>query len=594
MVIGKQNEETVTLYVENLSQALHWKGLWHEFGRHGDVVDAFISRKRNRRGRRFGFVRFIGRADAERATKRLNGFYLYGYKLFVSRAKFNPRTSFWRKLRQNHKFLAQNDESNEAKGSGSFEARGKNVVNQNVCQQAEPSSEESRRSLDTEQDIMYCSDCLCTAVEAQSGALDVVAKFGAKADEKTDLSKPLSDAWKEACASATPSTILIPKGVYLLSQATLEGPCKAPIEVQLQGTIKALTDPQAFKEAKWIEFNKVENFKMSGGGVFDGQGTRAYKTEGCDKKDFCSALPIVSDIEVAKGATHEKCKAISTKSEKVLNPQTENKQGEAIVTNSKVASDTDTPAPADNPASAEKDHEFQTESEEAEIATASPQSTQPRKDILEEPRPPAPSPQRLKKQKHEYQYKKFFDILKQVHINLPLVEALQQMTNYAKFLKDIVSRKTRIGEFETVAATEACLAMMHNKVPIKKIDPGNNYSCKVLCDHGASINLMPKSVFQKLGTGEAKPTTVMLQLADHSYVQPEGKIEDILVRVEKFIFLANFLILDCEADEHAPIILKRPSLATNRAMIDFEKGELGLRVDKEHVKIKKLHSPRAA
>ncbi|KAL4342293.1 hypothetical protein GQ457_08G032730 [Hibiscus cannabinus] len=132
-----------------------------------------------------------------------------------------------------------------------------------------------------------------SAVEVQSGALDVVAKFGAKADEKTDLSKvTLSDAWKEACASATTSSIVIPKGVYFLSQATLEGPCKAPIELQVQGTIKARTDPKAFKEPKWIEFNKVENFKMSGGGVFDGQGTRAYKREGCDKKDFCSALPI--------------------------------------------------------------------------------------------------------------------------------------------------------------------------------------------------------------------------------------------------------------------------------------------------------------
>ncbi|KAL4342570.1 hypothetical protein GQ457_08G032780 [Hibiscus cannabinus] len=118
-----------------------------------------------------------------------------------------------------------------------------------------------------------------SAVEVQSGALDVVAKFGAKADEKTDLSKPLSDAWKEACASATTSSIVIPKGVYFLSQATLEGPCKAPIELQVQGTIKAPTDPKAFKEPKWIEFNKVENFKMSGGGVFDGQGTRAYKRE---------------------------------------------------------------------------------------------------------------------------------------------------------------------------------------------------------------------------------------------------------------------------------------------------------------------------
>ncbi|KAK8652186.1 hypothetical protein V6N13_061208 [Hibiscus sabdariffa] len=108
------------------------------------------------------------------------------------------------------------------------------------------------------------------------------------------------------------------------------------------------------------------------------------------------------------------------------------------------------------------------------------------------------------------------------------------------------SRKTKIGEFETTAATEACLAMMHNKVPTKKTDPGsftipcsigNNYTCKALCDPGASINLMPKSVFQKLGIGEAKPTIVMLQLAGRSYVQPERKIEDNLVRVDKFILL---------------------------------------------------------
>ncbi|KAK8556691.1 hypothetical protein V6N12_003086 [Hibiscus sabdariffa] len=169
-----------------------------------------------------------------------------------------------------------------------------------------------------------------------------------------------------------------------------------------------------------------------------------------------------------------------------------------------------------------KDHIDPPESKEAETNSATPQ---PRKDTTEQQRPPPPFPQRLRKQKQEYQYKKFFDILKHVHVNLPLVEALQKMPNYAKFLKDMVSRKTRIGEFETAAATEACLAMMNNKVPSKKTDPGsftipcsigNNYTCKALCDPGASINLMPKSVFQKLGIGEAKPTTVMLQLADRS------------------------------------------------------------------------------
>ncbi|KAL4311530.1 hypothetical protein GQ457_01G019260 [Hibiscus cannabinus] len=138
-------------------------------------------------------------------------------------------------------------------------------------------------------------------------------------------------------------------------------------------------------------------------------------------------------------------------------------------------------------------------------------------------------------------------------------------------------------------------SMMHNKVPAKKIDHESfiipcsiehNYSTKALCDSGASINLMPKSVFQKLGIGETKPTTMMLQLADYSFVQLERKIEDILVRVDKFTFPTDFLILDSEANEHAPIILGRPFLATSRVMINFKKGELALRVDREQVKIK--------
>ncbi|KAL4347948.1 hypothetical protein GQ457_17G008270 [Hibiscus cannabinus] len=171
------------------------------------------------------------------------------------------------------------------------------------------------------------------------------------------------------------------------------------------------------------------------------------------------------------------------------------------------------------------------------------------------------------------------------------------MRNYAKFLKDMVSRKKRIEEFETAAATETCLALMHNKVPAKKTGPGSftiecfighNYPTKALCDPGASINLMPKSIFQKLGIGEAKPTTLMMQLTDHSYVQPEGKIEDILVQVDKFIFPADFLILDCEAVEHAPIILGRPFLSTSRAIIDFDKDEIVFKIDENNIKMKSI------
>ncbi|KAK8708352.1 hypothetical protein V6N13_059394 [Hibiscus sabdariffa] len=97
---------------------------------------------------------------------------------------------------------------------------------------------------------------------------------------------------------------------------------------------------------------------------------------------------------------------------------------------------------------------------------------------------------------------------------------------------------------------------------------GDKYIDKALCDLRSSVNLMPKSVFMKLGMGVARPTTVILQLANHSHVRPEGKVEDLLVKVGKFVFPTNLLILDCEADDKAPIILGRPFLATGRILID--------------------------
>ncbi|KAL4383632.1 hypothetical protein GQ457_15G029640 [Hibiscus cannabinus] len=87
----------VTLYVGNLPEKLHWSGLRQTFGRHGDIVDSYIAKKVNREGKRFGFVRYSNRIDANRAIERLDGFKLYGYRLSVSFAKFKTRTRFWRK-----------------------------------------------------------------------------------------------------------------------------------------------------------------------------------------------------------------------------------------------------------------------------------------------------------------------------------------------------------------------------------------------------------------------------------------------------------------------------------------------------------------
>ncbi|XP_062093791.1 uncharacterized protein LOC133799817 [Humulus lupulus] len=207
-------------------------------------------------------------------------------------------------------------------------------------------------------------------------------------------------------------------------------------------------------------------------------------------------------------------------------------------------------------------------------------------------KPPPPFPQRFQRKQQDDQFRKFLDVLKQLHINIPLVEALDQMPNYLKFLKDILTKKRRLGEFETVALIESCSAMLKSKIPSKLKDPGSfTNPCSIggrdvgraLCGLGASINLMPMSIFKKLGIGEARQTTVTLQLAHRSMAHPEGKIEDVLVQVDKFIFPADFIILDYEADRDGPNILGRPFLATGRTLIDVQNGELTMRVNDQQV-----------
>jgi len=94
---------------------------------------------------------------------------------------------------------------------------------------------------------------------------------------------------------------------------------------------------------------------------------------------------------------------------------------------------------------------------------------------------------------------------------------------------------------------------------------------------------MSLSVFNTLGIVEARPTTVTLQLVDKSITYPKGKIEDVLVQVDRFIFPADFIILDFEADKDTPIIVGRPFLVTGRTLIDVQKEELTMRVHDQNV-----------
>ena len=157
-------------------------------------------------------------------------------------------------------------------------------------------------------------------------------------------------------------------------------------------------------------------------------------------------------------------------------------------------------------------------------------------------------------------------------------------------LEFLGSYKRKLGDYETVALSEECSAILQNKLPLKLKDPGSfTIPCAIgnavferaLCDLGASINLMPWSIFKKLKLGEARPTTVTLQLEDRSLTHSCSIIEDVLVKVDKFIFHADFIILDMQEDKEVPIVLGRPFLATGRAMIDVQKGELRLRVQEE-------------
>ena len=149
-----------------------------------------------------------------------------------------------------------------------------------------------------------------------------------------------------------------------------------------------------------------------------------------------------------------------------------------------------------------------------------------------------------------------------------------------------------MGDYETVALTEECSAILQNKLPPKLKDLGSftipctigdQFIGKALCDLGASINLMPLSIYKKLGLNEAKPTSVTLQLADRSLTYPKGIVEDVLVKVDKFIFSADFIVLDFEEDREIPIILGRPFLATGRTLIDVQRGELTMRVNDQEV-----------
>ena len=112
---------------------------------------------------------------------------------------------------------------------------------------------------------------------------------------------------------------------------------------------------------------------------------------------------------------------------------------------------------------------------------------------------------------------------------------------------------------------------------------GNVEFKKVLCYSGASINLMPLSVVKRLNLGELTSTAMTLQMVDRTMTHLKGVLEDVLIKVGKFIFPVDFVVMDMEEDTQVLLLLGRPFLATGVALIDVKKGELTLRVGDEVV-----------
>ncbi|XP_027064788.1 uncharacterized protein [Coffea arabica] len=202
---------------------------------------------------------------------------------------------------------------------------------------------------------------------------------------------------------------------------------------------------------------------------------------------------------------------------------------------------------------------------------------------------------RLEKTKKAKKEKEILDVFRKVEINIPLLEAIKQVPKYAKFLKDLCTHKRKLRGDERIVMGESVSAILQRKLPPKFGDPsmftipckiGNTPIRKAMLDLGASINVMPKTIYTSLNLGPLKETAIIIQLADRTNAYPEGLVEDVLVQVDELVFPADFYVLDMGDEKSlnsSPILLGRPFLSTARTKIDVNEGTLSMEFDGERV-----------
>nr|GEY85711.1 reverse transcriptase domain-containing protein [Tanacetum cinerariifolium] len=183
-------------------------------------------------------------------------------------------------------------------------------------------------------------------------------------------------------------------------------------------------------------------------------------------------------------------------------------------------------------------------------------------------------------------------MIRAVRINVPLIDILAGMPNYEKFLKELISNKHKIEQISDALLSDESSAMIQNKVPPKLGDPesfliscnfNKAFSCNALANIGASINLMPYSLYAKLSFKTLKPTKMSVRLADMSFQYLVGITENMLVEVGKFTFPVDFVILEMKEDIKVPLILGRLFLHIVDAVIRVKHKQLNLGVGTEQM-----------
>nr|GEW65994.1 reverse transcriptase domain-containing protein [Tanacetum cinerariifolium] len=175
---------------------------------------------------------------------------------------------------------------------------------------------------------------------------------------------------------------------------------------------------------------------------------------------------------------------------------------------------------------------------------------------------------------------KFMEIFRDLHFELSFADALIHMPKFAPMFKKLFNNKGKPIELTKTPLNKNCSAIVLKKLPKKLGDPGRFLipydfirldNCLALADLGASINLMPLSIWKKLRLPTLNDTKMVLELADRTISKPTGVAENVFIKVGKFYFPADFVILDFVADPRVPLILRRPFLSTAHALIDVYK-----------------------